>query len=183
MFRSIVTISALLLISLTANACRFIQVPQQRFVVLDGDTVVVDGSAFRVAGIDAPELGPWAKCWAEAALAGVARENLQRLLADTNRRGWSLEEWFEDAPNRGWQLRDVSKADALGRKTARLIDRDGYDIIDDMIVYGYAARTTGRWNWCGQEANLHDLLEDERPPHGPNLWWPTAHMFDARAAD
>jgi endonuclease YncB( thermonuclease family) len=136
---------------------------------LDGDTVVANGSAFHVAGIDAPELGPWAKCWAEAALAGHAREALQGLLGAKDRRGW--------------QLRDVSAPDANGKRTARLVDQKGYDIKDDMIVDGYAASTSGRWDWCGGNAGLRQVLDGDQPPHGPNLWWPTAHMFDPRAAD
>jgi endonuclease YncB( thermonuclease family) len=135
--------------------------------VLDGDTVVVDGSAFHVAGIDAPELGPWAKCWAEAALAGHARDNLQRVLVDSE--------------GRGWQLRDPSAADAHGIRTARLVDREGYDIVDGMVVGGYAASTSGRWDWCGEKPRV--VLVEEQPPYGPSLWWPTAHMFDPRAAD
>ncbi len=169
MWKSITLIAALLVpAAVSIAATRFQPVPPG-MVVLDGDTVVVDGSAFRIAGIDAPELGPWAKCWAEAALAGHARDSLERLLGDTD--------------GRGWQLRDVSAPDAEGKRTARVVDREGYDITDDMVVYGYAASTTGKWDWCGENADLRQVLDGDQPPHGPNLWWPTAHMFDPRAAD
>lgn len=137
--------------------------------VLDGDTLLIDGSPVHIAGIDAPELGPWAKCWAEAALAGHAREKLQTLLSDID--------------GRGWQLRDLSTPDTQGGRTARIVDREGFDIADDMTVYGYAALTTGRWNWCGENANLHSVEDGEESPHGPNLWWPAGHMFDPRASD
>jgi micrococcal nuclease len=170
MFKPAVPIALLMSLSPTASSSVSVaETSQHHFVVLDGDTVVVDGSPIRIAGIDAPELGPWAKCWAEAALAGHAREYLGTLIWGSDRGGWSL--------------RDISTADGRGRRTARLVDREGYDIAEDMIVGGYAAQTSGSWDWCGGNANLHQVLETEPPPHGPSLWWPTAHMFDARAAD
>jgi endonuclease YncB( thermonuclease family) len=168
--KSIFLIGALLVSAVVSNSASHSQSASRRITVLDGDTVVIDGSAFHIAGIDAPELGPWAKCWAEAALAGHARENLQRLLSDSTDR-------------RDWQLRDVSGPDANGKRTARLVDREGYEINDDMVVYGYAASTSGRWDWCGGNAGLSQVQGGHQPPHGPNLWWPTAHMSDPRAAD
>jgi endonuclease YncB( thermonuclease family) len=169
MAKPVILIAALLAcVTVSASASKSPSAPHP-LGVLDGDTVLVGGSSFHLAAIDAPELGPWARCWAEAALAGHARDNLQRLLGD-----------FE---GRGWHLRDVSQPDAQGQRTARLVDRKGYDISDDMVVYGYAASTSGRWNWCGENAGLRHVLEGDQPPHGPNLWWPTAHMFDPRAAD
>lgn len=143
--------------------------PGYDFRVLDGDTLLFGGALIRVAGIDAPELGPWAKCWAEAALAGHSKDYLERELHDRRVGTWSLAE--------------ASAPDPAGRRTARLVRKDGEDMSDLMVVYGYAARTTGRWDWCGKDADLHQPLEDEPQPHGPTLWWPTAHMFDARAAD
>ena len=134
---------------------------------LDGDTIVADGTAFRIRGIDAPELGPWARCWSEAALAGHARFELERKLADRERE---------------WRTSEVS-TDTSGNRSARILDREGYDIGEELTVAGYAARTDGRWNWCGQAADLHDVLDGERPPHGPSLWWPSGEVFDARAAD
>ena len=128
--------TALLLLLCASTSASVGETPLHQFVVLDGDTIVVDGSAIHVAGIDAPELGPWARCWAEAALAGHAREQLQRTLADADRGGWSLT--------------DISMPDARGTRTARLVDRNGYDIADDMVVYGSAAQTTTTWGWCGE---------------------------------
>lgn len=134
--------------------------------VLDGDTLVIAGQPIKLAGIDAPELGPWARCWAEAALAGHAKAYVETLLVDGD---WSL---------------DGVITGANGTRTARVVRReDGEDLSDLLVVYGYAARTTGRWDWCGENANLHAGLEGEPPPYGPNLWWPTGHMFDARAPD
>jgi endonuclease YncB( thermonuclease family) len=70
--------------------------------VLDGDTVVKDGVAYHVRGIDAPELGPWANCWAEAALAGLSRNQLEGKLSTGV-----------------WSLVDP-RADKAGRMSVRL---------------------------------------------------------------
>jgi endonuclease YncB( thermonuclease family) len=137
--------------------------------VLDGDTIVVDGSALKLAGFDAPELGPWAKCWAEAALAGHSKSYLESSLYKPE--------------NRGWHLSGMSGPDKRGMRTAHLIDSSGYDVADEIVVAGYAAQTDGRWDWCGANANLHDVLEGERAPHGPSVWWPFGPKYDKRAAD
>lgn len=137
--------------------------------VLDGDTLIFDGKLVHIAGIDAPELGPWAKCWAEAALGGDSRDALESAVA---------------APSAGtWKLTNVSQPDEVGRVSAHLVRADGEDLGDLMVVGGHAARTTGRWNWCGADANLHQPLEGEPPPRGPSLWWPSNEMYDERAHD
>lgn len=141
-------------LSLSASGLKADPESVSPFDVLDGDTIVARGGAVRLRGFDAPELGPWARCWAEAALAGHARAGLQRTLGE---------------PHRDWRLVDQSAPDAQGRRTARLVDREGYDINDELVVAGYAAMTDGRWNWCGGDANLHQVLDGEPPPHGPSL--------------
>jgi endonuclease YncB( thermonuclease family) len=133
--------------------------------VLDGDTVVKDGVAYHVRGIDAAELGPWANCWAEAALAGFSKDQLERTLSSG-----------------AWSLVDP-RADKAGRMSARLLDEKGHDIADTMQVYGGAAETDERWNWCGKDGSMHAVLDGEKPPRGPQLWWPSGHVFDPRADD
>ena len=133
--------------------------------VLDGDTVVKDGVAYHVRGIDAAELGPWAKCWAEAALAGFSKDYLESTLSSST-----------------WTLVDP-RADKAGRMSARLLDAKGYDIADTMHVYGGAAETDQRWNWCGTDVPLHPTLADDKPPVGPELWWPSGDVLDPRADD
>jgi endonuclease YncB( thermonuclease family) len=133
--------------------------------VLDGDTVVKDGVAYHVRGIDAAELGPWANCWAEAALAGFSKDQLERTLS---KGAWSLVD---------------PRADKVGRMSARLLDARGYDIADTMRLYGGAAETDQRWNWCGKDAALHAVLDGEKPPRGPQLWWPSGDVFDSRTDD
>ncbi|HRO33662.1 MAG TPA: hypothetical protein PLQ03_09660 [Brevundimonas sp.] len=143
----------------------------QKVSVLDGDTVIVDGVLVRLADVDAPELGPWAKCWAEAALAGHARLEAQTLLLDGVVRGDR------------WKVVPISTADDDGRVRGRIISEDGRDLSDSLVVSGYAARTSGTWDWCGIDADLHSPTQEEPAPKGPNLWWPSNHMFDRRAGD
>lgn len=143
----------------------------QEVSALDGDTVILDGLLVRLADVDAPELGPWAKCWAEAALAGHARLEAQTLLTDAAIKGDR------------WKVILVSHADPDGRVRARVISEKGSDLSDSLVVSGYAARTSGTWDWCGTDADLHSPTQDEPIPKGPNLWWPSNHMFDRRAGD
>jgi endonuclease YncB( thermonuclease family) len=160
---------ALLVLSSAADATSEVQrhFLAGRDTVLDGDTLLIDGHPVRIAEIDAPELGPWARCWAEAALAGHAKHEVERLLAEGE-----------------WRLVDVGAPDAGGRRSARVVGAGSSgDLADNLVVGGFAARTTGRWDWCGRNANLHDPRDDEPVPHGPDLWWPSGHMFDPRADD
>jgi endonuclease YncB( thermonuclease family) len=141
--------------------------PHQDIKVLDGDTLVFDGQWIRVRGIDAPELGPWAKCWAEAGLGGASRDVLEGAI-------------HSEGP---WRLVQPAQADERGMVVAGLANEDGEDLADFMVVYGYAASTDAHWDWCGLDANLHSPSEDEPRPHGPSLWWPSNNMFDERAGD
>jgi len=49
-------------------------------VVVDGDTIRVDGQVYRLVGFDAPESGDRAKCQSERELATRATARLQQLL-------------------------------------------------------------------------------------------------------
>ncbi|HEX8414253.1 MAG TPA: hypothetical protein VF637_10260 [Sphingomicrobium sp.] len=134
--------------------------------VLDGDTIVAGGNAIHIGDLDAPELGPWAHCWAEAALAGLAKSELETILLQ----------------DRGWHLVSVRR-DKSRHLSGRVIDRDGNSIADDMRVYGGSATTSGRWNWCDVDPKMRSPLEGERPPIGPNLYWPEEEKMDPRAGD
>ena len=131
--------------------------------VLDGDTIVVDGKAINIRGVDAAELGPWAECWAEAALGGEAREFMQRQMYE------------ED-----WRLANVEESEN-GNAIADVISDSGADLADSMVIYGHAAKTEEPWDWCGTSVPLESVREGTPPPHGPNLWWPANQMFDERA--
>ena len=133
--------------------------------VLDGDTVVKNGVAFHVRGMDAPELGPWANCWAEAALAGHAKSFLEGLLF---RHKWKA---FESREPGG----TASSID--------LVRADGETIRGMMVVSGYAAQTAGRWAWCKSDGLDPVRDGDDSAPHGPSLWWPSGELLDPRASD
>lgn len=134
--------------------------------VLDGDTIIDRGRAIHIVDPDAPELGPWAHCWAEAALAGVAKSQLESTLSE----------------DRGWHLVEVRRNTA-GRFIGRVLDREGVTVADDMSVFGGAARTTNRWNWCKPDPAMRSPLDGANAPHGPTLWWPAGAKYDPRAAD
>ncbi|MFM5929964.1 MAG: thermonuclease family protein [Novosphingobium sp.] len=135
--------------------------------VLDGDTVVSKGVALHLQGIDAPELGPWAKCWAEAALAGQSKSELETRLS---------------ARERGWRLGPVSRH-RDGRNMVAIVDKDGFALAEELVVSGHAAATDDTWDWCGRGAGLKSVEDGTPPPHGPSLWWPSGPVFDRRAND
>ena len=143
-----------------------IHVPRLAFEgVLDGDTIVDQGRAVHIRGLDAPELGPWAKCWAEAALAGEAKFELENSDGE-----------------RGWRVVELKQV-ATDRWSGRVIDREGYDIADELRVAGTGAMSEKRWDWCGQSIKLEPVGMDETLPIGPQLWWPSERVFDPRAND
>jgi len=140
--------------------------PHQDIQVLDGDTLIFEGRWVRIRGIDTAELGPWSKCWSEAALGGASREALEGMLG-------------EGGP---WRLRGVTPMGDKGMVVADVFDSAGDSLADTMHVNGYAAKTTGRWDWCGTKPARPVLLGDPEP-HGPQTWWPANQMFDPRADD
>jgi endonuclease YncB( thermonuclease family) len=48
--------------------------------VVDGDTVIMAGTTYRLVGFDAPETGDKARCAAERILGGMARARLAALI-------------------------------------------------------------------------------------------------------
>ena len=140
--------------------------PHQDIRVLDGDTLIFEGRWVRIRGIDTAELGPWSKCWSEAALGGASRNALEEMLAG-------------DGP---WRLSAVTPTGDQGMVLADVLDPDGYSLADTMHVNGYAAKTPGRWDWCGTRPD-RAVSEGDAEPHGPQTWWPANHMFDPRAGD
>lgn len=151
---------------------RFAGTTPVKIVVLDGDTLLFDGRLVRIAGIDAPELAQSAKCWAEAALGGEAREVLESALLSPRPDGEGE-----------WELADVSPPDAERRIRANLITKGGGDIRNHMVVYGHAAETDGVWDWCGRGGPFRSPVIDQPAPHGPNIWRPADHIYDPGAAD
>jgi endonuclease YncB( thermonuclease family) len=138
--------------------------PTTKFdTVLDGDTVVIDGVAIHVRGLDAPELGPWAKCWAEALAARDSMQELESILISSE-----------------YKLVDRI-TDKDGKVSASFVKDDKFDISDNMRVDGGAAMVDGKWDWCGDSVKPTNI--NGRPSGAPNLWWPSGTVYDARAAD
>jgi micrococcal nuclease len=100
--------------------------------VVDGDTFRLDGEAFRIVGLDAPEMH--ARCAAEYLGAVRARARMAELLAAgvvITRRG----------------------ADRYGRTLAIVRDLDGRDVAQVMIAEGLARPYDGRTRrqpWCDE---------------------------------
>jgi endonuclease YncB( thermonuclease family) len=137
--------------------------PAQVIKVLDGDTLIFGSQIVRLRGIDAPELAPNAKCWAEAALAGDARNEVEGLVSSIQQRRW--------------KVADPEGRDEHGHVIAKLVRDDGEDLADLLVVGGYAARSASRkWDWCGPAKDLRDL-------QGPNLWYPPDEKIDPRTID
>lgn len=96
---------------------------QQRAVVVDGDTIDVNGERIRVMGLDAPEMR--ARCPREARLARAATERMRKLTAG----GVTLE------PHR---------RDRYRRLLAVVRDRQGRDVAHIMVREGHAREYHGR---------------------------------------
>ena len=105
------------------------------FRIIDGDTFEFMGETIRIANIDAPEMPPRSRCWAEARLARAAAGELDRLR--------------EESPNLGrfWLTREGE--DQYGRTLARVTFDGTTDAGEALIHRGLAAPWTGqRWDWC-----------------------------------
>lgn len=104
-------------------------------IVIDGDTVQIDGERIRIANIDAPEIHQ-AKCDAERRLAEVARSRLKALMSDG-----TID--IERGDPRDGRLKDRS-----GRTLARVYV-EGQDVGRIMIDERLARPWTGkRQPWC-----------------------------------
>lgn len=117
-------------------------------IVIDGDTIRLEGETVRVANIDAPEMRRGAECWAEAALAIQARRWVVARMAGA--RSITLSRQGRDR----W-----------GR-TLATVRVDGVDLGEDLVSAGLASRWTGkRWDWCAREGEFS-------APGGPFLGSP-----------
>lgn len=165
---------AILLLCLAVAGCKAAaetapaERPSAYVRVIDGDTIVVRGERVRIENIDAPEMPPHAKCWAEAALAIHALRAMQGYINEAPRIALSRH-----------------GKDRYGRTLAHLYIH-GADVGDAMVGMGVASRWTGRrWDWCGS-ADFSD-------PNGPSFLaspagsdefmdW-QAQLLDERTAD
>ncbi len=107
-------------------------------LVVDGDTIKVDGERYRIIGMDAPETY-YARCEAERWLGRLAKQKLQHLLAG------------------GYEIKPVRREDGtiVRDKYKRVLARifvSGRDVSKIMVQEGYARKSRSRnrnW-WCQQ---------------------------------
>ena len=111
-----------------------------RVRIIDGDTFEMQGETIRISNIDAPERAPRAKCAAEAALAEVARTELDKILGAS----WAGPEGSTILPTLQREGQD-----RYGRTLARVIGVDGDDVGETLVARNMAVRWTGRRaEWC-----------------------------------
>ena len=99
--------------------------------MVDGDTFWMNGTKYRIADINTPEVSS-PDCGAEAALGDQATSRLVALLNSG-----------------GFSLRSVDRdEDTFGRKL-RIVTRGGQSIGDTLVAEGLAERWSGsRRSWC-----------------------------------
>ncbi|MFM9847686.1 MAG: thermonuclease family protein [Hyphomicrobiaceae bacterium] len=101
-------------------------------VVVDGDTVDMDGARYRLLGYDTPETY-WARCTRERELGNDATSRLKQLL---DLYPWNME--WNGARDRYWRR--------LGRLYV-----NGEDVAETAIREGWGVRYNGRGrrkDWC-----------------------------------
>ena len=105
------------------------------FRIIDGDTFELQGETIRIANIDAPEMPPRSRCWAEARLARAA--------------AYALDDIRADSRDLGRAMITREGRDRYGRTLARVTFDGELDAGEMMIEAGLAAPWTGRrWDWC-----------------------------------
>lgn len=109
--------------------------------VIDGDTLHHNGGAdYRLAGVDAPEIGGRAACDRERVLGELARDFVADLI-----RGADQVVAYPAHDVRGPRVWPMT----LGRRLAR-IEVDGDDLAARLVAQGLAAPRVGGqvWDWC-----------------------------------
>jgi endonuclease YncB( thermonuclease family) len=101
--------------------------------VYDGDTFRMNGVSYRLAGIDAPEIGHRAKCPREQLLAHKARNSLRRMMA----KPYTLEEGKKEKYGRTLVVVRLADGTTANEK-----------LVDAKLATIYTGRGT-RPNWCG----------------------------------
>lgn len=105
--------------------------PVRTTCVVDGDTFWLEGTKYRIADVNTPEISN-PECSAEAALGERATSRLVTLL---NSGGFSLQSTDRDE-------------DTFGRKL-RIVTRDDRSIGNTLVAEGLAERWSGsRRSWC-----------------------------------
>lgn len=125
--------------------------------VIDGRTIEWRGERIRLVNIDAPRMEPQARCWAEARLALIARDQLDRLRSEAQRKErLSIQREGKDAD---------------GMTLARVSFDGDQDAGEAMKAAGLAVDPSpGGWRWCDVVSSSplgRSLLEDVRPAFVP----------------
>lgn len=121
--------------------------------VIDGDTFRLDGEVIRLSNIDAPEMPPRSRCWAEARLARAATMELQRIQGEGTPGGFRITREGQDRY----------------RRTLARVSFDGRtDAGETMIARGMASPWTGRrWDWCAAVSDDPNGAAIVRAPASP----------------
>lgn len=116
--------------SLTANLLAAVFAA---IIVIDGDTVELDGQRYRLLGFDTPETGGRAKCAYERGRGAAATEALRAELREAS----------------ASELQPTGRSCKWGRECA-LLYVNGADVASVMILRGHANPYTGgkRLGWC-----------------------------------
>lgn len=108
---------------------------------IDGDTLSADGERYRLAGIDAPEVGQGARCMDELVAGALAAQRVRDLLAGAAQVVATPQR--DPAGPRRWPR------DRYGRRLAR-VSVDGVDLGALLVGEGLAVAWDGtRHDWCG----------------------------------
>ncbi|MBX9862326.1 MAG: thermonuclease family protein [Hyphomicrobium sp.] len=100
--------------------------------LVDGDTGWLDGTKWRMQGIDAPEMEDKAECKAEREKATTSLERLMQLMAD------------------GYTIKTSGRNDKYGRALVDVVLGDGRNAGGVLIQEGLAQRWPNDGNvWCG----------------------------------
>lgn len=121
-------------------------IDRERIVVIDGDSITVDGHEWRLMGFDTPEFAD-AKCEAEHRAGLFAKRRLTELIAAAQR----IEVKFSGTVDRHKR--------ALGDLLL-----DGRNVREVMIAEGYARPYDGGRvkDWCARSSR-HDLMPEDMP--------------------
>jgi endonuclease YncB( thermonuclease family) len=121
---------------------------QDRVRVLQGDVLIVDGKNLRLAGAYAPQPIPHALCWAEAAAALRARDQVRSMVSGA----------------RSVQVRLTGGHDEYSRPFAD-IGLDGADVGEALRLAGLAGRPPkpgARFDWCAPISQAREGAPPER---------------------
>ncbi|WP_426046062.1 thermonuclease family protein [Brevundimonas sp. TWP3-1-2b1] len=122
--------------------------------IIDGDTFRLAGEVIRISNIDAPEMPPRSRCWAEARLARAATMELQRIRGEGTPGGFRITREGQDRYSR-----TLARVSYDGGRT---------DAGETMIARGMASPWTGRrWDWCAAVSDDPNGAAILRSPPSP----------------